>query len=141
MSTENFRPVNKNEFNVCSHVVENERLKTEQTPYRKNFCIKCSAWTYTKHNPMQLSFGNKQPRTKNHIHTKRIMNHMVDVHQMDLKKYAQIPDDITDSLFVETDFMNRKYHIPVKYVKLWAKNNSRGDIILEILDKMTTVRK
>lgn len=69
------------------------------------------------------------------------MNHMVDVHQMDLKKYAQIPDDITDSLFVETDFMNRKYHIPVKYVKLWAKNNSRGDIILEILDKMTTVRK
>ncbi len=141
MSTENFRPVNKNEYNVCRHVNDNERLKTEQTPYRKNFCIKCSAWTYTNTNPMQLSFGGKQPRTKNHIHTKRIMNQIVDTHEKDLKKYALIPDELADNLYVETEFMDRRYHIPVKYVKIWSENTKRGDVILEILDKMTTVRK
>ena len=66
---------------------------------------------------------------------------MVDAHEMDLKKYAQIPDDISDNLYVETEFMNRKYHIPVKYVKIWSENSRRGDVLLEILDKMTTVRK
>lgn len=141
MSTENFRPVNRNEYNVCVHVPESEQNKTEATPYRKNFCIKCSAWTYTKVNPLQLSFGGKQSRPKNHVHTKRIMNQIVENHEKDLNLYAQIPDKLKDNLYVEAEFMNRKYHIPVKYVEKWSENTKRGDIILEILDKMTTVRK
>ena len=55
--------------------------------------------------------------------------------------YAQIPDKLKENLYVEAEFMNRKYHIPVKYVEKWSENTKRGDIILEILDKMTTVRK
>ena len=102
---------------------------------------KCSAWTYSEKNPLQISFGTKQPQgTKNHIHTKRIMNQIVDTHQKDLKKYELIPEDLAENLYVETEFMKRRYHIPVKYVKIWAENSRRGDVILDILDKMTTVR-
>lgn len=140
--TENFRPYNRNELNTCIHVSEDERVKTESKPYRKNFCIKCSAWTYSEKNPLQISFGTKQPQgTKNHIHTKRIMNQIVEAHQKDLKKYESIPEDLAENLYVETEFMKRRYHIPVKYVIIWAENSRRGDVILDILDKMTTVRR
>lgn len=140
MSTENFRPINRNENNTCVHVDESEQVKTEKTPYRKNFCIKCSAWTFTDKNPMQLSFGKKHDPVKNHIHTKRIMNEIVENNEMLLKNYDQIPEKLHDELYVETEFMNRRYHIPIKYVKLWSNNTKRGEVILEILDKLTTVR-
>jgi len=137
------RPYERNKNNKCSCCDPSERERTDKTPYRKGFCIKCSAWVFTDVNPIGRSvWGQKKPTesVKNHVHTKRILNKMVDDHEKNLKTYKQLPDRIQSEFFIETGFQNRRYHIPVKFVVQWSENKKRAELILDILPFITTVR-
>ena len=69
------------------------------------------------------------------------MDKFVDEYGPDMDKYIQLGIEIAQKMFVETDFKDRRYHIPIKYVIDWKKNSNHKELMEEILDKITTVRK
>lgn len=139
------RPYERNKNNKCSCCDPTERERTDKTPYRKGFCIKCSAWVFTNVNPIGRSVWgtkekDKQDSVKHHVHTKRILNKIVDDHMNQIKMYKQLPEKIQGDFFIETGFQNRRYHIPVKFVIQWSENKKRAELIMDIIPFITTVR-
>ena len=138
------RPYERNKNNKCTCCDPSERERTDKTPYRKGFCVKCSAWVFTDVNPIGRSvWGQKEKQpdsVKQHVHTKRILNKIVDDHIGKLKIYKQLPEKLQSDFLIESGVQHRRYHIPVKFVIQWSENKKRAELIMDIIPFITTVR-
>lgn len=130
------RPVNRNEDLVCNCTSNESKYKSHDTPYKKGFCIKCSAWQYTSINPMSRSILG----VRRHVHSKRILNKMLLDHSKKLPFYKEIPSDISQDVYIETVFQGRRYHLPIMFIVLWGENMKNSELLPDILPHLTTVR-
>jgi hypothetical protein len=55
-----------------------------------------------------------------------------------MDEYRLIP--YQETIWVETNFKGRRYHIPIKDLILWVEHPNKKDMIEIILDHITTVR-
>jgi len=133
------RPINNaNPECKCVHI--DQRTRTSGTPYVKGWCNTCGAWVFTEKS-FCICCMKRVKHKVHHLHTKRVMDKFVDEYGPDFTKYVQLGMDMAEKMFVETDFKDRRYHIPIKYVVEWSKNTNQKEIMEEILDRITTVRK
>ncbi len=133
----NMRQANPNEHAIVCRCSSNESMyKTTTTPYKKGFCIKCSAWQYTSTNPMSRSILG----VRKHVHSKRILNNMLTDHIQNIALYKEIPVELSKDMYVETVFQGRRYHLPIMYIVLWSENTKNSELLPDIIPHLTTVR-
>jgi hypothetical protein len=116
------RPIETEGF--CKHAHISERTRTEGTPYVKGWCETCGAWVFT--------------HKVHHRHTKQVLEHAVLLHEKVLDDYRIMP--YREQVWVETEFKDRKYHIPLKDLTLWVEHPNKKEVMEIILDHITTVR-
>ena len=121
---------------VCRCSTNESMYKTTETPYKKGFCVKCSAWQYTSINPMSRSILG----VRKHVHSKRILNNMLSDHLKNIELYKQIPAELSQNMYVETIFQGRRYHLPIMFIVLWSENTRNSELLPDIIPHLTTVR-
>jgi hypothetical protein len=129
------RPIESNGY--CKHVHISERTKTEGTPYIKGWCATCSAWVYTDKSFCICCMKRVAHKT-HHRHTKQVLEHAVLLHEKVMDEYRIMP--YKETVWVETEWKNRKYHIPLKDLILWVEHPNKKDIMDMVLDHIRTVR-
>jgi hypothetical protein len=67
-----------------------------------------------------------------------VLEHAVLLHEKVLDEYRIIP--YRETVWVETEFKGRRYHIPLKDLLLWTEHPNKKEIMDIILDHITTVR-
>ena len=79
-----------------------------------------------------------------HLHTKKVMDKFSDEYKDKLASFVEMGMEMAAMMFIETEYKDRRYHIPAKLVAQWSKlpeGMDRKDLMAEILDAITTVRK
>ncbi len=132
------RPIKS--YNTCKHVHIDQRTRTAGTPYIKGWCNTCGAWVYTEKSFCICCMKRVKHRT-HHLHTKQVMNKAVEIYSDNMDDFRGIDPKMSDMLYVSLDFKDRRYHIPIKYIILWNENIRQNELLPEILDVITTVRR
>ena len=129
------RPIESDGY--CRHAHISERTRTEGTPYVKGWCEKCSAWVFTN-KTFCICCRKRVQHKVHHRHTKQVLEHAVLLHEKVMDEYRIIP--YRETVYVETEFKGRRYHIPLKDLTLWVEHPNKKEIREIILDHITTVR-
>ena len=133
--TERSRPIETEGF--CKHAHISERTRTEGTPYVKGWCETCGAWVFTSKR-FCICCRKRVQHKVHHRHTKQVLEHAVLLHEKVMDDYRIMP--YRETVFVETEFKDRRYHIPLKDLTLWVEHPNKKEIMEIILDHITTVR-
>lgn len=129
------RPIETEGF--CKHAHISERTRTEGTPYVKGWCETCGAWVFTSKR-FCICCRKRVQHKVHHRHTKQVLEHAVLLHEKVLDDYRIMP--YREQIWVETEFKDRKYHIPLKDLTLWVEHPNKKEVMEIILDNITTVR-
>ena len=113
------------------------RSKTDGTPYLKGYCPKCKAWVHTDKSFCICCMQRVRHKT-HYIHLRRILNEALKIHESTEEQYKIFP--YRDLTFVELIFHKRKYHLPLKYLALYAEHPHKNDVLPLIQDYVCTVR-
>lgn len=129
------RPIIADGF--CRHVHISERTRTEGTPYVKGWCEQCAAWVFTNKR-FCICCRKRVVHKVHHMHTKQVLEHAVLLHEKVMEEYRIIP--YKETVWIETEFKGRSYHIPLKDLILWMEHPNKKEILDIILDHIKTVR-
>ncbi len=135
------RPINPDTSCKCVHV--DMRTRTSGTPYYKGWCSNCKAWVFTD-KTFCICCMKRVKHKIHHLHTKKVMDKFSDEYKDKLASFVEMGMEMAAMMFIETEYKDRRYHIPAKLVAQWSKlpeGMDRKDLMAEILDAITTVRK
>jgi hypothetical protein len=129
------RPIESNSF--CKHVHISERTRTEGTPYLKGWCSQCGSWVFTE-KTFCICCRKRVKHKVHHRHTKQVLEHAILMNNELIDEYRIMP--YSKSVWVETEWKERRYMIPIKYLVLWQDHPNKNEIMDMVLDEITTVR-
>ena len=122
----------------CRHVHVDKRSKTDGTPYVKGWCEKCKAFVYTE-KTFCICCRRRVFHKTHHLRLKRVLNQGLKEHFNAIDDYKFLPHrSIT---YVEIVFDKRIFHIPLKYLALYAESPFPSEILPLIQDSVRIVEE
>lgn len=133
MSSETEKPMCKHKGHIT------HSTKTEGTNYTKAYCKTCNSWVYSE-KVFCICCMSKVTHKVHYLRCKRIYNKAIKDNTPIIDTYSKENVNIPQSMFVEVDFQEAKYHIPVHALIRYATNGYKRETMDELQSAITKVK-